>query len=208
MPSMLGAEKRLHHLYQRRAAKPTPRPPSSDYSSGWKKKLLKTKNVQVVSHNADGTKSGVALSASWRFSGTYSGVSIGTITASTTVTLNSIDRSAPTVSCSVSSITANGFTISASVLGHIADTLAVQSKRRHFLDAVLHHGGYQRQRVTLSHAFAQHHLLGAGTGEKARQPGVWRTRFHDHPPRPWAARCFELRQFLRRTPLPSAFPCG
>ena len=87
-------------------------PAIDDYSSGWKKKLLKTKTVRV-SHNADGTKSGVALSASWRFSGTYSGVSIGTITASTTVTLNSIDRSAPTVSCSVSNITANGFRISA-----------------------------------------------------------------------------------------------
>ena len=88
-------------------------PAIEDYSSGLKKKLLKTKTVRV-SHNADGTKSGVALSASWRFSGTYSGVSIGTITASTTVTLNSIDRSAPTVSCSVSNITANGFQISAS----------------------------------------------------------------------------------------------
>lgn len=88
-------------------------PAIEDYSSGWKKKLLKTKTVRV-SHNADGTKSGVALSASWRFSGTYSGVSVGTITASTTVTLNSIDRSAPTVSCSVSGITANGFKISAS----------------------------------------------------------------------------------------------
>ena len=88
-------------------------PAIEDYSSGWKKKLLKTKTVRV-NHNANGTKSGVTLSASWRFSGTYSGVSIGTITASTTVTLNSIDRTAPTVSCSVSSITANGFTISAS----------------------------------------------------------------------------------------------
>ena len=88
-------------------------PAIEDYSSGWKKKLLKTKTVRV-NHNANGTKSGVALSASWRFSGTYSGVSIGTITASTSVTLNSIDRTAPTVSCSVSSITANGFTISAS----------------------------------------------------------------------------------------------
>ena len=88
-------------------------PAIEDYSSGWKKKLLKTKTVRV-SHNADGTKSGVALSASWRFSGTYSGVSVGTITDSTTVTLNSIDRSAPTVSCSVSGITANGFKISAS----------------------------------------------------------------------------------------------
>ena len=88
-------------------------PAIEDYSSGWKKKLLKTKTVRV-SHNADGTKSGVVLSASWRFSGTYSGVSIGTITASATVTLNSIDRTVPTVSCSVSNITANGFTISAS----------------------------------------------------------------------------------------------
>ena len=87
-------------------------PAIDDYSSGWKKKLLKTKTVRV-SHNADGTKSGVALSASWRFSGTYSGVSIGTITASATVTLNSIDRTAPTVSCTVSNITANGFRISA-----------------------------------------------------------------------------------------------
>lgn len=88
-------------------------PAISDYSSGWKKKLLKTKTVRV-NHNADGTKSGVSLSASWRFSGTYSGVSIGTITASTSVTLNSIDRSAPTVSCSVIGITANGFKISGS----------------------------------------------------------------------------------------------
>ena len=88
-------------------------PAIDDYSSGWKKKLLKTKTVRV-SHNADGTKSGVALSASWRFSGTYSGVSVGTITASTTVTLNSIDRTPPTVSCTVSGITANGFKISAS----------------------------------------------------------------------------------------------
>lgn len=87
-------------------------PAINDYSSGWKKKLLKTKTVRV-SHNADGTKSGVVLSASWRFSGTYSGVSIGTITASATVTLNSIDRTAPTVSCTVSNITANGFRISA-----------------------------------------------------------------------------------------------
>lgn len=88
-------------------------PAISDYSSGWKKKLLKTKTVRV-NHNADGTKSGVSLSASWRFSGTYSGVSIGTITTSTSVTLNSIDRSAPTVSCSVTGITANGFKISGS----------------------------------------------------------------------------------------------
>lgn len=87
-------------------------PAIDDYTSGTKTKLLKTKTVRVA-HNTDGTKSGVALSASWRFSGTYSGVSIGTITASTSVTLDSIDRTAPTVSCSVGSITANGFKITA-----------------------------------------------------------------------------------------------
>lgn len=74
--------------------------------------LLKSKTVRVA-HSTNGTKTGVALSASWRFSGTYSGVSIGTITASTTIDLNSIDRSAPTVSFSTSGITAYGFKISA-----------------------------------------------------------------------------------------------
>ena len=88
-------------------------PAINDYSSGVHTKLLKSKTVTVY-HNSDGTKSGVALSASWRFSGTYSGTSIGTITASTTITLNTIDRTAPTVTFSTSNITANGFKISAS----------------------------------------------------------------------------------------------
>ena len=79
-------------------------------STSWHKVLLKSKTVTVY-HNADGTKTGVPLSASWRFSGTYSGVTIGTITASTTVDLNSIDRSAPSVSFSVGSITAGSFII-------------------------------------------------------------------------------------------------
>lgn len=82
-------------------------------STSWHKVLLKSKTVTVY-HNSDGTKNGVALSASWRFSGTYSGVSIGTITVSTTVNLDKIDRSAPTVTFSTSNITANGFKISAS----------------------------------------------------------------------------------------------
>lgn len=82
-------------------------------STSWHKVLLKSKTVTVY-HNSDGTKNGVALSASWRFSGTYSGVSIGTITASTTVNLDKIDRSAPTVTFSTGNITANGFKISAS----------------------------------------------------------------------------------------------
>lgn len=37
-------------------------PAIEDYSSGWKKKLLKTKTVRV-NHNANGPKSGVALSS-------------------------------------------------------------------------------------------------------------------------------------------------
>ena len=82
-------------------------------STSWHKVLLKSKTVTVY-HNSDGTKNNVALSASWRFSGTYSGVSIGTITASTTVNLDKIDRTAPTVTFSTSGITANGFKISAS----------------------------------------------------------------------------------------------
>lgn len=74
--------------------------------------LLKSQTVRV-SHNIDGKKTGVALSASWRFSGTYAGVSIGTITASATVDLDALDRTAPTVSFTVSNITASGFKISA-----------------------------------------------------------------------------------------------
>lgn len=88
-------------------------PAIEDYTSGSKLKLLKSKTVRVY-HDANGTKSNVALSASWRFSGTYSGVSVGTITASTTITLDSLDRAAPTVTFSTSSITAYGFKISAS----------------------------------------------------------------------------------------------
>lgn len=87
-------------------------PAINDYSSGQHTKLLKTKTVRV-NHNADGTKSGVVLSAYWRFSGTYSGQSISSITATATVTLDTIDRAAPTVSLSTSSITASGVTISA-----------------------------------------------------------------------------------------------
>ena len=87
-------------------------PAITDYSSGQHTVLLKSKTVRV-NHNADGTKSGVALSAYWRFSGTYSGQSISSITASTTITLDTIDRTAPTVSLSTSGITASGVTISA-----------------------------------------------------------------------------------------------
>lgn len=67
--------------------------PNANYT-----RLLKTKTVRVY-HNSDGTKS-CSLSASWRFSGTYSGVSIGTITASATVTLDTIARSSTIASAS------------------------------------------------------------------------------------------------------------
>lgn len=47
----------------------------------------------IVYHNGDGTKS-TTLEAKWRFSGSYSGVSIGWITCSAYVTLDSIPRAA------------------------------------------------------------------------------------------------------------------
>ncbi len=84
----------------------------NDSSADYDLTLLKTYTVRV-NHNTNGTKTGVALSASWRFSGTYSGTSISWITASTTIDLDAIDRTAPTVTCSISNITANGFKISA-----------------------------------------------------------------------------------------------
>lgn len=87
-------------------------PAINDYTSGVKTKLLKTYTVRVA-HNTDGTKTGVVLSAYWRFSGTYGGTSISSITATTTVTLDTIDRAAPTISLSTSNITANGVTLSA-----------------------------------------------------------------------------------------------
>lgn len=60
---------------------------------------IKTYTVKVP-HNSDGTKT-CTLSASWPFNGTYAGTSVGTITASTTVTLDPIARlSEPTVSAS------------------------------------------------------------------------------------------------------------
>lgn len=83
-----------------------------DYSSGWKKKLLYTHTVRVY-HNSSGAAANIPLAAAWRFSGTYSSVQIGWINASTTVTLNSIDRTAPTVSLSTSGITASGVTLKA-----------------------------------------------------------------------------------------------
>lgn len=85
----------------------------NDSTADYDLTLLKTYTVRVY-HNSNGTKTGVALSASWRFSGTYSGTSISWITASTTIDLDAIDRTAPTVTTSITNITADGFTISVS----------------------------------------------------------------------------------------------
>lgn len=84
-----------------------------DYSGGSNTRLIKSKTVRVY-HNQDGTKTGVPLSASWRFDGTYSGSYIGRITAQTTISLDSIDRTPPIVSIKTSSITANSFYLQAS----------------------------------------------------------------------------------------------
>lgn len=86
-------------------------PSINDYSAGWKKKLLKSKTVRVY-HDGNGNAS-PSLGASWRFSGTYSGTYINWIEASTTVTLNKIDRSAPTINISTSGITASSVKVSA-----------------------------------------------------------------------------------------------
>lgn len=79
-----------------------------DYSTNaWHNVLLKSKTVRVV-HNADGTKKSVNLKATWRFSGNYSGVSIGTITAEANVDLDTITTYTLSTSAGTgSSITVN-----------------------------------------------------------------------------------------------------
>lgn len=84
----------------------------SESSSGWKKKLIAQKTVTVY-HDGNGNAN-CYLGASWRFSGTYSGTSIGTITAEQTVSLDKLDRSAPSISISVSDIATNSVKLSAS----------------------------------------------------------------------------------------------
>lgn len=87
--------------------------PAINHNAGkWTTKLLHTQKVRV-SHNSSGKARDIPLSASWRFDGTYSGVHIGTITASTKINLNDIDRVAPKVSVTASGITANSVVINA-----------------------------------------------------------------------------------------------
>lgn len=71
-----------------------------DYPNKDTYKLIKTKTVRVP-HNSDGTKS-CALSASWVFNGYYgSSGYIGTITASTTVSINTIPRASSVSNLSI-----------------------------------------------------------------------------------------------------------
>lgn len=70
----------------------------SDLSStSWHNVLLNSKTVKVF-HNNDGTKTDVRLSTSYPFEQIYSSVYVGLITASTSVTLDTIDQNpnAPT----------------------------------------------------------------------------------------------------------------
>lgn len=78
-----------------------------DYTTqAWHNVLIKTKKVRVL-HNPNGTKNNVTLSASWRFGGTYAGVAIDTITASTMISLDKIT----TYSLSISSDTGSTVTV-------------------------------------------------------------------------------------------------
>lgn len=64
-----------------------------------------------IYHNSNGTRS-LSMAAYWPYSvSTNSAGTISNLAAETEVTLDQIDRTAPTVSHSVSSITTNGFTI-------------------------------------------------------------------------------------------------
>lgn len=82
-------------------------PAISDDGNSWHYILLTTK-TQKVTHNANGTKTGVSLSAKWTFNGTYSGTYVSSITASTTVDLDTITTYTLSTSAGTgSSITVN-----------------------------------------------------------------------------------------------------
>lgn len=106
--------------------------PSISYSSNSSKKttLLGSKSFTVY-HNDNGSKS-VSLSASWVFNGTYSGTSVGTVTASTTAVLDDIPRAATVTSGTnfvsnanptISYTNPGGFTVDAYI--EIPDVLAL-----------------------------------------------------------------------------------
>lgn len=94
---------------------------SRSSASSWTKKLLKTYTVRVK-HDANGEKTGVQLSASYPFNGTYSGVSINTITASTTIDLDPITVYSLDISAGTgSSITVNRTSSGYGATGNLSD---------------------------------------------------------------------------------------
>lgn len=83
----------------------------SSYPSAWTDKLLYTR-THTVWHDVDGQRS-VYMSASYQVDHLYEGRWFSTLTASTTVTLDSIDRTAPIVNLVVSDITSTSIKLSA-----------------------------------------------------------------------------------------------
>lgn len=80
--------------------------PAVNYGTNKLTSTLLGSTTFKVAHETDGTKS-VTLSASWQFNGTYSGTYVGTITASATITLDSIPRQS-SISSVTSSVEVNG----------------------------------------------------------------------------------------------------
>lgn len=77
--------------------------PAINYSGSAYTSTLLGSHSFTVAHNADGKKTGVPISATWQFDGTYGSTSIGTISASTTINLDAIAR-ASSISLSSSSV--------------------------------------------------------------------------------------------------------
>ena len=75
--------------------------------------LINTRTVRV-NHNSSGGATGVVLSVSYDIRASYSDVYYSKIEASTTIDLNTIDRVAPTVSVSLSSVTSSSVIVTAS----------------------------------------------------------------------------------------------
>lgn len=85
----------------------------TDQNKGVKTRLLKEKTVRI-DHEEDGSKTGVVLACTWPCNAPVGSVSVVAISASDTVTLDTIDRAAPVITASVTEVTAGSVTISAS----------------------------------------------------------------------------------------------
>ena len=85
----------------------------TDQNKGVKTRLLKEKTVRIA-HEEDGSKTGVVLACTWPCNTSVGSVSVVAISASDTVTLDTIDRAAPVITASVTEVTAGSVTISAS----------------------------------------------------------------------------------------------